>query len=313
MMEIRLAGPEDLGAIKTLLAICLLPTQELRSGSLRFFVAESERGIIGVAGVDDCGNGIAFLRSVAVMPGYRKQQIGRRLVSRVIVDAEELGIGELYLLTESAADYFQGFGFSGVSRDSAPPELRNAPLYGRLCTGSARLLLRQAQVAQTAGTTHVFSEVARAAQAHFDAGYLCAESVLLAVAESAGIRSPLLPAIATGFCQGAARTFGTCGALSGAVMAVNLVYGRQSAAEPVAENHAAVRALVDEFAKTCGSTNCSELLALDLDTKDGQRLYEQDRLRDNCRQYIGAAARLAANLVHQRVDMTLAAAHSSVA
>ena len=37
-------------------------------------------------------------------------------------------------------------------------------------------------------------------KAYFDSGYGCAESVLMAVTESKGIRSALIPRIATGFC-----------------------------------------------------------------------------------------------------------------
>jgi len=40
----------------------------------------------------------------------------------------------------------------------------------------------------------------------FDSGFWCAESVLLAVAESKGIKSDIIPKIATGFCAGISRT-----------------------------------------------------------------------------------------------------------
>ncbi|GBD95663.1 MAG TPA: C_GCAxxG_C_C family protein [Nitrospirae bacterium] len=65
----------------------------------------------------------------------------------------------------------------------------------------------------------------------FDSGYYCAENVLLAIAESQGIQSDLIPKIATGFCSGISRTCGMCGALSGAIMSLNLLYGRSSPEE----------------------------------------------------------------------------------
>ena len=65
----------------------------------------------------------------------------------------------------------------------------------------------------------------------FQSGFFCAESVLLAIAESQGIQSDLIPRIATGFCSGISRTGGMCGAVSGAIMGIGLVAGRNSPAE----------------------------------------------------------------------------------
>jgi C_GCAxxG_C_C family probable redox protein len=303
MIDIRRAGPEDIGAIKTLLAVCLLPAHDVSDSRIRFLVAESDRGIIGVSGFEVLANGVALLRSLAVMPGYRKQQIGRRLVNRTIAAADDDGIGRIFLLTESATDYFSNVGFVAVPRDQAPPELGAATLDTRPCSRGATLMRRDAKAAGQGDATRAVADIALAAQAHFDSGYYCAESVLLAVAARAGIHSPLLPAIATGFCNGIAGNRGTCGALSGAVMAVNLVYGRNSPEEPVAQNYVAVRKLIDEFGKTCGATSCSELLACDLDSKDGRKTYEDDHLRDQCREYIATAARIAGSLVQQRIDL----------
>lgn len=313
MMDVRGAGPEDMGAIKTLLAVCLLPTQDLRQDNLHFFVAESERGIIGVAGIEDCGNGIGLLRSVAVMPGYRKQHIGRRLVQRVLSAADEKAIDRVYLLTENARDYFVNLGFSSLDRKTAPEEVRGSSLFSRLCSPSAGLMLRSAaSKSPSLPAEDAAACAALAAQGHFDDGYHCAESVLLAVANQAGIHSPLLPAIATGFCNGVAHTWGTCGALNGAIMAVNLAYGRSHPKEPVAQNYIAVRKLVDHFGRACGATNCSELLACDLDTQEGRQVYEENRLREQCRGYVATATRIAAALVEEKLE-TLPRSHSAAA
>jgi C_GCAxxG_C_C family probable redox protein len=300
MMDIRPAGPEDVGAIRSLLAVCLLPTQDLGERAIRFYVAESDRGIIGVGGIELLGDDCALVRSLAVMPGYRKQQVGRRLVNRLLSAAEAEGLGRVWLLTETAGDYFANLGFAAVARELAPALLQASPQYSRLCPRGATLMLRDAGAQ---GDAQALADVVRAAQAHFDSGYYCAESVLLAVAEGLGIRSPLLPAIATGFCNGVAGTWGTCGALNGAVMAVNLAYGRNAPGEPVARNYQAVRTLIDEFGKSCGATHCSELLACDLDTQDGRRVYEENQLRNRCREYVATAARIAAGLVQERIEL----------
>ncbi|MDA8408349.1 MAG: C-GCAxxG-C-C family protein [Deltaproteobacteria bacterium] len=67
----------------------------------------------------------------------------------------------------------------------------------------------------------------------FDSGFRCAESVLLAVAEHAGIQSPFIPKISTGFCGGMSHSKGVCGAVTGGVMALGMILGRTSADMPV--------------------------------------------------------------------------------
>lgn len=313
MLDIRLACPEDLGAIRVLLAVCLLPAQDISTHEITFFVAESERGIIGVCGIDPCGDGEALIRSLGVMPGYRKQSIGRRLLQRACSHAYEHDIGRLYLLTENAVDYFTQQGFVRLDRKTAPADLRAKRLFSSLCPASASVMVRRLDTHGTANAAVPGARLAEAAKQHFDQGYHCAESVLLAAADHVGIRSPLIPAIATGFCHGTSHSWGTCGALSGAIMAINLTHGRSNASEPVARNYTAVRRLIEEFGQTCGSTLCSELMGCDLDTRDGQRTYEKNRLRNQCREYVGVAARLAGQLIDEHSAATAASTRKDAA
>lgn len=311
MLEIRQAGPEDLRAIQNLLSICLLPTSDLRDSHRALYVAETERGIIGAGALDDVGESIGMLGALAVMPGYRKQQIGRRLVQRLLAQAEELGLKQLFLLTQTACDYFLHIGFEPIERRSAPASVSESLLFRVLNPADARLMMCQLGIAEPrlarlsdrgseARAAPRLALAAERARGHFDSGYFCAESVLLAVAEEAGIRSPLVPAIATGFCNGVARTWGTCGALNGAIMAVNLVYGRRRPGDPVADNYNAVRRLIEQFGRNCGATQCSELLGCDLDTAEGKRVYRDNRLKSQCREYVASATRIAAAIVHEK-------------
>ena len=303
MLEIRPAGPEDIGAIKVLLAVCLLPSQDIGGEGNTFFVAESERGIIGVCGIEHCGESIALLRSLGVMPGYRKQQIGRRLVQRTLSHAEKKQFDHLYLLTETAVEYFQGIGFSVAERKKAPKALNTSRLFTQHCPASALLMVKALRAEQS--TPHRSSaeiKVASRAMQFFDSGYLCAESVLLAAAEHADIQSPLIPGIATGFCHGTSRTWGTCGALSGAILAINLTHGRSHPEQSTRENYQAVRTLMEAFGQSCGSTLCSELIGCDLDTRDGLKTYQDNRLRTHCRAFIGTAAGIAAQLIERRKE-----------
>ena len=74
------------------------------------------------------------------------------------------------------------------------------------------------------------------AKQKFDQGLYCAESVLAAIADHYGIASDLIPGIANGFCSGLARTCGPCGAVSGAILALNMMLGRSTAEASVDPN-----------------------------------------------------------------------------
>src|SRR5512136_2225690 len=78
----------------------------------------------------------------------------------------------------------------------------------------------------------------------FKSGYFCAESVLQAIAEDLGIQSELIPKIASGFCSGIARTGGMCGAVSGAIMGINLAAGRSSPSESIEPSYALTQKLI---------------------------------------------------------------------
>ena len=127
----------------------------------------------------------------------------------------------------------------------------------------------------------------------FQSGYYCAESVLLTIAEEKGIESDLIPKIATGFCSGMARTGGMCGAVSGAMLALNLVTGRSTPGESIEVNYVGIRELLNSFAVKFGSTNCMELVECDLGTEEGQKFYEENNRFVQCLEYVGEATRMA--------------------
>ena len=136
------------------------------------------------------------------------------------------------------------------------------------------------------------------AEALFDSGLFCAEAVLLAMARRLGVESPLIPNIATGLCSGMARSGQTCGALSGAVLGLSLVGGRDNPDALAGEAYGLVRPLVMQFEKRFGCTTCSELLGCDLATPEGQRIFRMDRLgTTHCRVYTGAAFAMAMDIL----------------
>ena len=133
----------------------------------------------------------------------------------------------------------------------------------------------------------------------FDSGFYCAESVLLAIAEANGIVSDVIPRIATGFCGGISRTSGICGAVSGAIMGINLVTGRISPEETVDKSYRLTKRLIELFERKFGFSNCQKLTGYDLDTEEGLQAFQESGRIEQCKEYTEEAARIAMMLIDE--------------
>lgn len=145
--------------------------------------------------------------------------------------------------------------------------------------------------------SEVASEVRKSAEESFASGLYCAESVLLALAKSQGFDNEFLPKMASGFCGGMARTCGTCGAVTGAIMGMGLTLGRSQAGESVQPVYLATQRLIAEFEQEFGSRECHVLLECDLGTPEGQTTFREKKLGERCAKYTGKAAEIAANIL----------------
>jgi len=119
------------------------------------------------------------------------------------------------------------------------------------------------------------------------------------VAESKNIQSELIPKIATGFCSGVSRTCGTCGAVNGAIMAINIFYGRDIPDELVDKSYIMVRKLISMFESKFGSTNCKQLIGCDLGTEEGQNTFKSNNLIERCKGYTEEATRMAMSIIEK--------------
>jgi C_GCAxxG_C_C family probable redox protein len=124
--------------------------------------------------------------------------------------------------------------------------------------------------------------------------------VLLAVAEHEQIHSDLIPRIATGFCSGVARTGGMCGAVSGGIMALSLLYGRSSPTQPVDPCYKAVRLFFQQFSSRFKAVSCLELIGVRLDTPEGQAAFREHRLIEHCLDYVAVAANLVEDIIEEK-------------
>jgi N-acetylglutamate synthase-like GNAT family acetyltransferase len=140
--RVRPAAPTDFPAVERLLLASGLPLDGVRESLPSFVVAEAGDEIVGVAGLEVCGEH-ALLRSVAVADTWRSRGVGRALVTRLIADAEARGIHALYLLTTTAEHYFPSFGFRAITRDAVPEEVRATAEFRSACPASATVMTRR--------------------------------------------------------------------------------------------------------------------------------------------------------------------------
>ncbi len=135
-------------------------------------------------------------------------------------------------------------------------------------------------------------------------GFLCSESVLIALSRCLGVYSDIIPKMATGFGAGIGRRGEVCGALTGGVMGLGLKFGRCAAEEREDGRRPYWYAteFVEGFRTRYGCVRCRDLLGLDLSRPgDVQRYHEMELWDTRCREIIETAAGLAYDLLVKKI------------
>lgn len=138
-IALRVATDADLAAIEALLVSNDLPTVGVAEALCGFLVAEAGGAVIGSVGMEYCG-AYGLLRSMAVAPEWRGRGVARRLVERIVAEAEHRGVRALYLLTTTAEAYFPSFGFHATTRATVPEEIQATGEFQGACPASATVM-----------------------------------------------------------------------------------------------------------------------------------------------------------------------------
>ncbi len=137
--RLRPAKATDLPQISRFLEENGLPTNGVERFFENFIVALDQNGSwVGIAGLEAYGKS-GLLRSVAVDKQFRGMGHGRTLVNTILTNAREKGIETIYLLTESAEDYFKGLGFEVVNREDIDEAIRASPEFTECCETAAAM------------------------------------------------------------------------------------------------------------------------------------------------------------------------------
>ena len=130
--------------------------------------------------------------------------------------------------------------------------------------------------------------------------YNCAESVLLGLIEYYNLDCECAPRIASGFGGGVGQCGDLCGAVSGAVMAIGLIFGRDDLSNPDQKTicYNKVEQLIELFEAEFGTLECSALTDCEMRTPEGRaRAKELDLHNTLCPKYVAFAARATSSIV----------------
>jgi C_GCAxxG_C_C family probable redox protein len=121
-------------------------------------------------------------------------------------------------------------------------------------------------------------EIKNHAVSFFRSGFVCSESVLMAMQNYLGLERN--PSIATGLGGGIGRKGSVCGAVTGAILAINLKYGRRKSEEDNIKEKAFSKALefYNKFEEKMGSAICYDIIQCDLKTEEGQKKFKENNL-----------------------------------
>jgi len=135
-MSVRQARPGDLPALRELLSLCGLPFDGVPDHLNAFLVALDQGRLTGSVGVERYGAD-GLLRSLAVHPDYRGRSLGTHLTRRALREARRLGLRRVFLLTETASEYFLRLQFRRVPRQQAPPAVQASVEFASVCPETA--------------------------------------------------------------------------------------------------------------------------------------------------------------------------------
>ena len=139
-MTVAPARPADWPAILDLLREAALPVADLQPEHVeRFLVAREAGAVAACVAVEPYGEA-GLLRSLAVTPEHRGRGLGGRLAEAAEGHARDRGLEALYLLTATAAPFFEAHGWARTDRADVPKAVRQSGEFRGVCPASAACL-----------------------------------------------------------------------------------------------------------------------------------------------------------------------------
>ncbi|MEE4241792.1 MAG: arsenic resistance N-acetyltransferase ArsN2 [Desulfopila sp.] len=131
---------KNISEAEALLGGCSLPTSDLQENRrIQLFGIHKDTDLVACIGVELYGTS-ALLRSLAVSPDSRREGTGRALSEFAEKYCMQNGVKEIYLLTETAENYFEKLGYSIQEKETAPSCIKGTTQFSGVCPASSRFM-----------------------------------------------------------------------------------------------------------------------------------------------------------------------------
>jgi amino-acid N-acetyltransferase len=150
-VTVRPARAADWAAVAALLERTGLPLAGAREHVSTFLLGWRGEKLIACVGAELYGAD-ALLRSVAVAPETQRTGVGSALVAQALVIARERGLRSVYLLTTTAAPFFERLGFRAIDASAVPAAVRTSVEFNGVCPSCAIVMQLALQAGNASNT-----------------------------------------------------------------------------------------------------------------------------------------------------------------
>lgn len=141
MANIAQAVDQDLLDVLALLKEVNLPVEGVADHLRYFFVAQEGHRIVGCAGIEIYKD-VGLIRSVAIHPSFQGHGLGRKLVERIHSFAIQKDLKEIYLITDTAKQFFAKLSYVVIPRDHVDPKIKQSIEFTLVCATSGVCMVK---------------------------------------------------------------------------------------------------------------------------------------------------------------------------
>ncbi len=134
----------------------------------------------------------------------------------------------------------------------------------------------------------------------FKSGYNCAQSMIYSFAEELGIDKSIALKLASGFGGGLGLTGNVCGAVTGGVLILGLMFGRGENEDKLKQQktYQYVRDFIEKFKVKYGTIECKNLIDnINLLTEEGNKRFRESKMIDKCCEYVENANKIIQEII----------------
>lgn len=129
-------NPVAFNSFKESLASAGLPHEDLNVNDHLLIGYYDMDSLIGTGGLEIYGD-YALLRSVSIVSQNRGKRLGSEIAYHLIEKAKGMELKGIYLLTETARDFFVKIGFKVIDRNAVAEEVKASAEFSHVCPASA--------------------------------------------------------------------------------------------------------------------------------------------------------------------------------